>query len=394
MSPAIIVLAFNRPKALERLLGSLAAAEYHQKAKLIISLEGGATKEVISISRKFECKLLDVEIIEREEKLGLRAHVIACADLSEKYNSVIILEDDLIVDRYFYSYASAALDFYEKDHSVAGIALYSYEYNEFANLPFRSMANGFSTYLMQIPCSWGQCWTASQWKAFKYWYKDKTKADLEKIDRLPHAVKNWPESSWKKYFHGFMIERQKNFIYPYQSYSTNCSDAGGEHIKDGTFIHQVVMATPARSEPKFNFSPSENYEVAYDSFMEPCGDFIQRAIGFTPKEVEIDIHGIKPLSILKSKPYAVTVQKGGTPLCIYSYDFKPTEVNLLFPNLKNHGDFCLLSTSFLTGRADRECSIKRYNYYAGMNLISLGFILNFFCTTAKKIINKFMRNDR
>jgi hypothetical protein len=76
---------------------------------------------------------------------------------------VVVLEDDLVVDRYYYLYASCALQHYRCDDRVAGIALYAPEYNEYASLPFAPMANGYSTYPMQMPCSWGQCWTREQW---------------------------------------------------------------------------------------------------------------------------------------------------------------------------------------------------------------------------------------
>lgn len=393
MNPAIVVIAYSRPEALERLLRSLFAAEYHQKAKLIVSIEGGATKEVVDVSRKFECKDLDVEIIEREEKLGLRAHVIACADLSEEYGSVIILEDDLIVDRYFYLYASAALDFYEKDHSISGIALYSYEYNELGNLPFRPMANGYDTYPMQIACSWGQCWTGNQWKAFKDWYKDK--ADLEKIDRLPQAIKDWPESSWKKYFQGFMIEQEKYFIYPYQSYSTNCSDAGGEHIRNGSFFHQVVMATQARPAPIFNFAPSENREVVYDSFMEPIGDFVWRSLGRNKNEVEIDLQGLKPIKLLKRKDWVVTCREIEPAECMYSHNFRPAELNLNYAvKDQTTAAWFLASSRNIHQNNKYTGTLGWLSYHAKMNLKSKIFISLILIKLPKLFLLKLARSVR
>ena len=389
VKPVIVVLAYNRPHALRRLLGSLAAAEYPQGAKLLISLEGCASEDVVKIACEFECEKLEVEIVQREKKLGLRAHVISCADLSEEYGSVVLLEDDLAVDRYFYLYACEALAFYEADESVAGIALYSYEYNELTNLPFTPMANGYDTYPMQLACSWGQCWSSEQWRAFKSWYVGKKHADLEKIELLPPAVKNWPESSWKKYFHGFMIEQGKHFIYPYQPYSTNCSDAGGEHIKNGSFLHQVSMATPVRPKPNFNFSPIDNQEVVYDSFMEPVGDFVWRALGYRRDEIEIDLQGIKPIDFLKKKEWVVTSKNCREFVRTYGLIYRPLEMNLesLFSN-EGSGTWYLVRTNVLAVQEREKSSIEWFSYHLMLDLNNKETLFMLFMGVAKLLVNK------
>ena len=136
LNPVIIVLAYNRAQALSRLLQSIEKADYHISTTLVISIEGNASNDVVQTAENFETKKLNKLIIRRKERLGLRNHVIACGDLVNKYDAVIILEDDLVVDRYFYRYACDAIKFYNDDESIAGIALYSHEYNEFSNLPF------------------------------------------------------------------------------------------------------------------------------------------------------------------------------------------------------------------------------------------------------------------
>ena len=216
MNIAIVVIAYNRHLSLGRLLNTIEKSEFDSKADLIISIEGNATKEVYNEAKNFRPKKLNKIIINRKERLGLRKHVIACGDLVNDYDGIIILEDDLLVDKYFYLYAVESLFFLQKDSkSIAGIALYSHEYNEYANLPFRAMHNGFVTYPVQIPCSWGQCWTRDQWQGFKNWYNGKSADYLNQLEGLPDQVKAWPESSWKKYFHGYIVEHGLYFMYPY-----------------------------------------------------------------------------------------------------------------------------------------------------------------------------------
>ena len=377
MKPIIVVPAYNRASALKRLLNSIDSAEYIVRPDLLISLEGGASQEVVSVAKEFISEKLNVRVLQRPTRLGLRRHVIACADLVYDYESVIILEDDLIVDRYFYLYASQALDFYSQEDLIAGIALYGYEYNEFAGLPFRPMANGYSTYPMQVVCSWGQCWTRSQWNGFKAWYTEKDSTNLEKINGLPDEVKTWSESSWKKYFQGYMIETSKIFIYPYLSFSTNCSDAvGGTHVsKHLKNIQQVCLPTPERPHPIINFCPAENREVAYDAYMEPSGNFVYRTLGMTDDNVTLDLQGIKPLSYLKKWKYAVSLRQASETLASYDFDFRPPEINLMFPQHNKNCVWRLARTTSLKATNNIKLSLSGINAYTGMELMCKGVVL-------------------
>lgn len=369
--PAIIVLAYNRAKALKRLLTSIDAADFPSEVVLVISLEGGASEEVIAVAEKFLSVKLDVRILQREQRLGLRAHVVACADLVSEYESVIILEDDLMVDRYFYQYASHGLHYYRNEGSVAGLSLYGYEHNEFSKLPFRPMQNGYSTYAMQVPSSWGQCWTRAQWNNFKAWYAGKSPGDLESIDGLPESVKSWPESSWKKYFHGYIVDTDKVFIYPYSSYTTNCSDAGGTHgVKKNTIV-QASLPSFERPMPKFDFCPASNREVAYDGYMEPVGDFVYRALDMRTEDCAIDLQGIKPIAYLKKWEFVITSRQLSNYMRKYPYDFRPPEQNLRFPDDGYAEDGWVLVRTALLNESERCCSvIGKFNYYSGMNLVA------------------------
>lgn len=369
-NPAIVVVAFNRIKSLGRLLESIAAAEYQEKVKLYISLEGGASDDVVAMARSFEAKSLDVHVISHQFRMGLRKHVIQCGDLAIEHGGVIVLEDDLSVDRYFYLYAMEALSYYSSDVSVAGIALYSNENNEYAGLPFRPMRNGYTTYPMQVPCSWGQCWSANQWQSFKEWYASATNEELQAIEALPDDVKKWPESSWKKYFAAYLVLQNKHFIYPYEAFSTNCSDPGGTHILDGAIIHQVGLSSSQRPPPVFRFSPPTNKEVYYDSFMEPTGEFVSRALGLDKVDVAVDLQGIKPATLLKKFKYILTCKRVENAIKSYPRSFRPPENNLLHPAEENYsgGYHLIRSSEFKESQHVR--SLEELSYFSGFQLLS------------------------
>jgi len=375
VKPVIVVLAYRRAPALSRLLGALEAAHYPDGVQLIISLEGESSAEVVDIAQHFRPSNLNVTVIQRDGRLGLRNHVIACGDLAIEYGAVIVLEDDLFVDPDFYQYALGALEYYVDEDVIGGIALYGYERNEYADLPFVPMRNGYSTYLMQLACSWGQCWSKRQWLHFKTWYVGKDQHYLCDMDGLPASAKAWPESSWKKYFHGFLLDTGRFVVYPYEPLSTNCSDEGGEHIKDGSSFHQVCLGSPLRSFSMPEFVPVSNTEVLYDAYMEPIGDFVWRSLGLDAEEVEVDLQGIKPKELLLKKTFALTAKKSSDPIKAFRQSFRPPEMNLRFPLSDRNGALWILTRSVdIEKNREFEPSVEWFNYYAGMNLMSRGAV--------------------
>lgn len=369
--PVITVIAFNRPKALERLLNSLEDADYQFKPTLYISLEGEASDTVVRVAEQFASNKLDVRLIRHERKLGLRNHILKCGDFSIDHGAVIILEDDLCVDRYFYLYAYEAINHYKSDLHISGIALYGPEYNEYACLPFTPMKNGFCTYMMQIPCSWGQCWSKEQWINFKNWYAETSEENLKGIEGLPNAVKSWPESSWKKYFAAYMVSMKKFFIYPYDSYSTNCSDAGGTHISKGTHLLQVNLAINNRPKPYFSFCPTDNSQVAYDAYMEQMGEFIFAILKLETSDVAFDLYGEKPYKELSKAKYIISRRRYGTSLQSYPLSFRPIEKNLLYPLLeRDNGGIFLSRVSEIKPQDKNILNVESFSYYLRVSLFA------------------------
>lgn len=328
MHPVIIVAAYSRDKSLGRLLDSLKLARYPKEAeiKIIISLDGGYASKVSDVAEQFkkdfDCG--EVEVIRRDKNLGLRKHIIWCGDQTELYGSVIILEDDILVDPNFYTYTEEAMAFYAKDDRIGGISLYGQRYNEYMNLPFEPMHDFSSCYLMQIPSSWGQAWTKAQWANFRCWYRTANADQLEMCQFVPSAVKKWPETSWKKYYSYYLATTDRYFAYPYVSYTTNCAD-GGTHVKGkGTVKYQVPFARPDRPAEKFNFNSVDD-SVCYDSFMEPCSSFIYKLLDIHRGEVEIDFYGSKTIDLLMKKPYVLTTKKVSKYVRCFFLSNKPFE---------------------------------------------------------------------
>lgn len=391
--PVIAVVAYRRAGPLRRLLRSIERAHYSNRPTVFISLEGDASAEVVQIADGFAPAHIDVRVLRNEVRLGLRAHIIKCGDLSLSHGAVIVLEDDLYVDRYFYEYASAALNHYEasESDSVAGVALYAPEYSEYAGLPFRPTANGYSTYPMQVPCSWGQAWTARQWRGFRTWYGRANRCSVDNTRGLPGCVKAWPESSWKKYFAAYLVLNDKYVIYPYESYSTNCSDPGGTHIQNGTLQHQVSLPVADRYPPALRFGPVADAAVAYDPYMEPSGAFVFRALGLDRADVAIDLYGLKPDEELKDRRLVLSPTRYGKPVCCFPRSFRPIEQNLCHPLCGETGGELFLCETSRRMRAKREMTIEALGYYAGFPLLTRRVVTQFARRVPVKLWSKYIR---
>ena len=76
---AIVVVAYNRDKALAKLLNSLKRIETNINVPLVISIDGGGTEAVNKIANDFEWQYGEKKVI-IHEKLGLVKHFIWAGD--------------------------------------------------------------------------------------------------------------------------------------------------------------------------------------------------------------------------------------------------------------------------------------------------------------------------
>jgi len=292
--PAIVIVAYNRPKSLVRLLKSIDSARYGESKDipLVISIDHGNNDEVISIANKFDWKCGEKKIIQHSSHLGLKNHVLQCGDLSSLYGMIILLEDDLVVAADFYCYAWNALNFFKDDSRIAGISLYSYNYCESARLPFVPLDDGFDNFFMQVPSSWGEAWTVEQWKSFREYNMEKL--NILKSDPLPEAIKEWPSQSWKKLYYKYLYIESKFFVYPRRSYTTNFADIGSNATTSEN-LYQVPL--PLKITAKNNFSTFEESASTYDCFFELILNQKNRSIlpEYIDSDMIVDTYGTKTL---------------------------------------------------------------------------------------------------
>ena len=294
--PAVVAVGYNRPEALDRLLASLVRATYPPGTPLVISLDHSDTPAVAALAERFEWPHGPKRVILHPAQLGLRAHILACGDLALEYGGVILFEDDIVAAPHFYDFVLRAAAAYADEPRVGGVALYSYRINEFNNLDFEPLVDGFDVYFLQVAASWGQAWTAAQWTAFRAWYATNHDRPIKVSDGVPRQLEAWKASSWKKYYIKYLVETGRWFVYPRPSLSTNTARPG-THTKREVSIYQTPLDLAPRDWrlPAFDESGAV-YDVFYEATPETL---VRRTPDLGPADFDVDLMGIKPAAVLR-----------------------------------------------------------------------------------------------
>lgn len=128
----IALFLFNRPKHTEQMLQSLIECKNVEFVNLNFFIDGPRNEQdlsqiviVESLVRKY-CAHLKFNIIKQRSNEGLANSIIyGVSEIFEKADSVIVIEDDLILHNLFIEYMSRTLDFYKNSTGIFSISGYS-----------------------------------------------------------------------------------------------------------------------------------------------------------------------------------------------------------------------------------------------------------------------------
>ena len=295
-APAIVIVAYDRPRPLARLLDSLAQIRTPtgDDVQLVISIDD-SVPATMEVAHRYDWPFGPKRIIGHKTRLGLRTHVLTCGDLTTEYGSILMLEDDLYTSPDVYRFAQDAATFYGSIDGVAGISTYAYRLDDLLRLTFHPLDDGFDTLFMQMPSSWGQLWTVDQWARFRSWQRSSPPLSP---DRLPRQAAKWsPEKSWKRSFLEYVIDTDRYLAFPRASLTSNCGDAG-EHFRRAT----INFTTPLAHGPRnWRFAPWSEHAIRYDAWFEPHPDTIAlRWPDFGGSDVTVDLRGSKQPEHIKT----------------------------------------------------------------------------------------------
>lgn len=354
--PAIVIVAYNRPKSLARLLSSLIKADYSQSGdvSLVISLDRADSSEVADLAHAFNWSFGEKRIIERKERLGWPEHAIACGGLAEEYGSIIFLEDDLYLSPHFYMYAVQALDYYAADETIAGISLYALHVNEYApiSLPFHPLEDGSDVFFLQKGMIGAWAVTGRQWRGFIQWYGVRTQG-ISARDDLPPRVKSWPETSLSKHFIKYLVELRRYIVFPRTSLSTNFGDTG-VHLQSSR-IFQVPLELSMK-HPRF-ISIRDSLSV-YDAFYELTPDRWNALCShFSAYDYVVDLYGTRELNKVRTA-YMLTTRRPTRFVRSFGTELVPMELNVI-ETVQGEGIWFCEREAVRDGRNEQEEMLRR-----------------------------------
>lgn len=252
--PAPVVLfAYRRPDHLERSLRSLAANSLAHSTQVTIYCDGprgSQDREAVELTRAVARNaqgFASLTVIEREENLGLAQSVITgVTEVLGSHDSVIVLEDDLVVSTDFLEYMNQGLRLYRDADQV--ISIHGYMYAVPPILPQSVFLRG------------ADCWGWATWRRGWELFEPDSRKLLEELDRSPdradfdfngafpyrQMLKDQAEGaidSWAIRWYASAFLQNKLTLYPGQSLVENIGQEGSGTHSESAPSHEVQATT-------------------------------------------------------------------------------------------------------------------------------------------------------
>jgi len=272
----VALFAYARLQHLQQTVQSLQANPEAKKTVLYVFCDGeknDVTKHLVAEVRAY------VESIEgfyqvivkcRGSNFGLaRSLVTGVSEVLSTYESIIVLEDDLVVSRHFLSYMNDALRRFKYDDRV--VSIHGYVYPTKGSLPEAFFLRG------------ADCWGWATWRRGWAFFDDDSAGLLarleqqELIDEFDFSS-TYPFSkmlrehiaghndSWAIRWYASAFLANKLTLYPGRSLVSNIgNDGSGSHCGDGDIYDAELSATPIDLS-RVEVMPSVDGRMAFENF--------------------------------------------------------------------------------------------------------------------------------
>lgn len=163
----IILFVYNRPESTQLVLDALSMNPESKDSLLYIYCDGAKvgtddiaqkkinhTREIVRNEKRFK----NVFVIENKENKGLSISIIdGVTEICKQFGFAIVLEDDILVSRYFLNYMNQSLNLYKNVNEVGSINGYWYPIDEKFN----------ETFFLRNQSCWGWATWERAWNLFQ-----------------------------------------------------------------------------------------------------------------------------------------------------------------------------------------------------------------------------------
>jgi hypothetical protein len=258
---AICVFVYNRSNHTKQVLRSLSQCKNFKNFRLYIFSDNfNASKKEdqskVNLVRneilKFKKENKNIFIKFSKTNLGLYKNLTkGISYVLTKYHSVIVLEDDLIVDKNFLNFMYSSLEKYKDMKNILQISGYSYPIN----------SNSRDAYFLNLTSCWGWATWTDRWRAFikftknkklieeeynniKYDFNKKNNFNVNGSYNYLKMLKKQMSSqfnSWGVLFYLFSFHKKfLNLFPPFTLVENRGFDGSGSHKSTSNVFNQVV----------------------------------------------------------------------------------------------------------------------------------------------------------
>jgi hypothetical protein len=249
--PVIAIFVYNRPIHTKRLLESLIKCDGYSNYQ--VKIFGDGQKNSIIDNNVIETRkvvhdfmndihIKNVEFFCKEKNAGLADSIInGVSEILKNNTSIIVLEDDLILDLNFLTYMSNSLEKYKDKKNIGSITGYCFPFLEDK---FENKGQNIENFILPRAMSWGWAtwndrwfdsdWTLSDYNDFMHNHSKKTKFSEggEDLLRMLALQKHGKISSWAIRWNYSHFLHSRYCVYPTKSLVKNHGfDGTGQHCK-------------------------------------------------------------------------------------------------------------------------------------------------------------------
>lgn len=320
ISPAIVIMAHNRPDELRQLLASVGRADVAAGTPLVLSLDlgGDRSADVAAIADAVSWPHGTIRRLDHD-RIGLVEHFHRCGDLADDFGAIVLLEDDLLVGPAFHRWATSALQHASDDAPVAGVSLASPFFDGYRHLPFEPILDGYDGVFAQIPWYDGMAWTSDMWQGYR-------NAVIDPTTPIHRSFLDLADDEWFPDATRFLVQSERYYLLPRNAHATN-SGAAGTHFGQRTDYFQVPLSM--RGSTEWRLVSLDDSLAVYDDHLEPTPSVVRRLVpDLTECDFAVDLLGVRDLSTVSAE-HVLTTRPVDGPVRSWGASLHPLVANLV-----------------------------------------------------------------
>jgi hypothetical protein len=255
----IIIFTYNRSSHLQRLVDSLRDNNEFNQLEVCFAIDAPKTpfkeneqKKIFIIINELKKEHKKIEVILQKKNLGSKKHIKTIVDKNFiDYEKLIIIEDDLEVDKFFLNFMCTSLEKYKKYNQVFHISGFNFIHN----------SNMSSAFLSRYMNCWGWATWRDRWEQltmdadyFHRTFSNKAKWEFNcngSHDFFRQITENRVGilNTWAIFWYASIFEKGGLCLYPPHSLvknngRDNSGERNGKKLKEITFLNTEVKNYP------------------------------------------------------------------------------------------------------------------------------------------------------